>query len=122
MIDLREDSDVRNEAIEKGIAGLPLMAEIYPIGGAAERLAHRDEKTGNELPAVPFSFLGRSLLEGLIRDLQGREYLYEKRFRKKIETPIVLMTSKVKDNHDITLDLLREKNWFGRSPSNFFFS
>ena len=120
MIDFREESEERAHAIDAGLEAMPQMAEIYPVGGAGERLKNKDPVTGKELPAAPFTFLGRSLLEGLLRDLKGREVLYEKKFGKKIETPVVLMTSKVKENHAVILELLEENKWFGRSPESFF--
>lgn len=46
------------------------MGEIYPLGGAADRLGLVDPETGECLPAAMLSYCGRTLLEGLIRDLQ----------------------------------------------------
>ena len=46
------------------------MGEIYPLGGAADRLGLVDPDTGECLPAAMLSYCGRTLLEGLIRDLQ----------------------------------------------------
>lgn len=46
------------------------MGEIYPIGGAGDRLGLMDSDTGESLPAALLPYCGRSLLEGLIRDLQ----------------------------------------------------
>ena len=118
-VDFTTQVKERELAIYAGLQHMPLMAEIYPVGGAAERLKNVD-KEGNRLPAAPLSFLGRSLLEGLIRDLEAREYLYEKIFGEKIETPIVMMTSSINSNHKIITDLLEQANYFGRSPDSFF--
>lgn len=50
--------------------GLPDLGEIYPLGGSADRLGLVDPATGECLPAAMLSYCGRTLLEGLIRDLQ----------------------------------------------------
>jgi hypothetical protein len=49
---------------------LPELGEIYPIGGAGDRLGLVDTETGESLPAALLPYCGRSLLEGLIWDLQ----------------------------------------------------
>ena len=46
------------------------MGEIYPLGGAGDRLGLVDEVTGESLPVAMLPYCGRTLLEGLIRDLQ----------------------------------------------------
>lgn len=61
-----------------GIEALPLIAEIYPVAGAADRLDLHDESSGDPLPAAQLNFLGFTLFEGLIRDLQAKEFLYFK--------------------------------------------
>lgn len=43
------------------------MAEIYPVGGAGDRLGLVDEETGESLPTAVLPYCGRSLLEGLVR-------------------------------------------------------
>lgn len=50
--------------------GLPDLGEIYPLGGSADRLGLVDPETGECLPAAMLPYCGRTLLEGLIRDLQ----------------------------------------------------
>lgn len=50
--------------------GLPNLGEIYPLGGSADRLGLVDPETGECLPAAMLPYCGRTLLEGLIRDLQ----------------------------------------------------
>lgn len=56
--------------------GLPNLGEIYPLGGSADRLGLVDLETGECLPAAMLPYCGRTLLEGLIRDLQvGGLYL-----------------------------------------------
>lgn len=102
-----------------GIQKLPHTAAIFPIGGAGDRLSLREENTGKPLPAAVLPFLGRSLLEGLIRDVQAFEYLYYKLYNQKLQIPIALMTSEEKDNHHQIEALLKEHNWFGRKPESF---
>lgn len=53
--------------------GLPDLGEIYPLGGSADRLGLVDPQTGECLPAAMLPYCGRTLLEGLIRDLQVPE-------------------------------------------------
>ncbi len=115
-----ENGSVR-EAIWKSLEHMKEMAEIYPVGGAADRLGLQDEKTGEPLPAACLSFLGRSLLEGVIIDLQAREYLAYKLTGEQITTPVAMMTSKEKNNHAHILGICRESGWFGRPEESFRF-
>lgn len=107
--------------IKKGIEHLPEMAEIYPVGGAGDRLSLTDEKTGEALPAARLLFCGRTLLEGLIRDIQAREYLYYKLFAKQVVTPLAMMTSQEKNNHHHIYEICKENRWFGRPEQSFIF-
>lgn len=119
-IDLAEDQKVVEAMVIEGIKALPHMGELYPIGGAGDRLDLKDEKTGLPLPTAKLMFLGRSLLTGLIRDLQAREYLYYKLFNKQLMTPIAMMTSEAKKNHYF-MDKICEKNeWYHRPKCSFF--
>lgn len=120
-IDISQETQEVHAAILAGIEKLPLLAEMYPVGGAADRLRLQDLKTGLELPAAKLLFLGKTLLEGLIIDLQAREYLYYKLFRKQLTTPLALMTSVEKDNHQQILSICEENRWFGRSKQTFYF-
>lgn len=104
-----------------GIKNACRLAEIYPVGGAADRLQFTDPSTQHALPAALLPFLGRSLLEGLVRDLQAREFLYYKLFRKQIHTPIALMTSTERGNHEVIVSLCEENLWFGRRPQDWMF-
>lgn len=117
---LNYSSEIR-KAIRLGIEHLDQLAEIYPVGGAGDRLNLIDELTGIALPAAMLPFTGISLLEGLIRDLQAREYLYFKLHGKQIVIPIAMMTSGEKNNHNQIITICKRKNWFGRSPESFFF-
>jgi len=101
-----------------GLEAMPRLAEIYPLGGLASRLELRGER-GEMLPAAALSFAGYSLLEGLIRDVAAREYLYFKCFGKKIVTPIALMASDEEHNFPYIIDICEKANWFGRGASNF---
>jgi hypothetical protein len=107
--------------ILEGIVSLPFLAEIYPVGGAADRLKLFDLVSGEPLPAAKLEFCGHSLLEGLVRDIQAREYLYYKLFNIQIATPIAMMTSSEKENHRHILSLCEEKKWFGRPKEAFRF-
>ncbi len=65
-----EGSGVGVAAAAQGLAALPFLAEIYPVGGAGDRLGLVDEATGECLPAAMLPYAGRTLMEVLIRDLQ----------------------------------------------------
>lgn len=112
--------DSNHDLVSKGILALPQMAEIYPIGGAGDRLNLQDEATGEPLPAACLNFCGRSLLEGMVRDLQGREHLYYQLTGVKTVTPIVLMTSLEKDNDRLIKKILKDNDWFGRGEESFY--
>jgi hypothetical protein len=120
-LDIASESQQVRKAIIDGISTLPTMAEIYPLGGAADRLRLYDEKTGVPLPAARLPFLGKSLLEGLIADLQSREYLHYKLYGNQITTPVAIMTSEEKNNHRHILEICEEANWFGRTSDSFKF-
>ena len=77
-VDISKETPEVLRYIRKGIEAWPLMAEIYPVGGAGDRLNLVDELSGEPLPAGELQFMGHTLLEGLIRDLQAREWLLEK--------------------------------------------
>eukprot|EP00242_Pyramimonas_sp_CCMP2087_P007778 CAMPEP_0198218644 /NCGR_PEP_ID=MMETSP1445-20131203/70464_1 /TAXON_ID=36898 /ORGANISM="Pyramimonas sp., Strain CCMP2087" /LENGTH=54 /DNA_ID=CAMNT_0043895781 /DNA_START=39 /DNA_END=200 /DNA_ORIENTATION=+ len=54
------------------------------------------------------------MIEGLIRDLQAREYLYYKLYGRQLTTPVAIMTSAAKKNHQKLLTLFQKFDWFGR--------
>ncbi len=120
-IDCSQDTPAVRQAIRWGIEQMPLLAEIYPIGGAGDRLSLKDETTGQLLPAAQLKFCGRTLLEGLIRDVQGREYLYYKLFNEQLTTPIAAMTSHEKNNHQLIIENCASNQWFGRPKASFTF-
>ena len=118
-IDLFQDTqEVRNYVLS-GIKALPIMAEIYPVGGAADRLRLYDSQTKMPLPAAKFYFCGKSLLEWMVEDLQAREYVYYQLYGVQVTVPIAMMTSQEKDNHAQILKLCESKHWFGRSADSF---
>lgn len=120
-VNIAEEDSLTRKYILAGIRALPYVAEIYPIGGAADRLQLIDAATHSFLPAAKLKFCGRSLLEGLIRDVQAREYLYFKLFGKQLMTPIAMMTSEEKNNHFHILSICEQNKWFGRSKESFQF-
>jgi hypothetical protein len=118
-IDLSTKTFEGRQQVVAGIRFLPLMAEMYPVGGAADRLRLFDPETKIALPAAKLKFIGKTLLERLIADLQAREYLYYKLFKEQIVTPIAMMTSQEKDNHAQILSICCEHRWFGRPADHF---
>lgn len=110
--------DVRKVVIT-GIRALPELGEVYPIGGLGARLDLKS-KTGEPLPVACLEFAGRTLLEGLIRDVQAREFLYYRLFDKQITVPIAMMTSLEKRNAFRIRRLCEKKRWYGRPQESFF--
>ena len=120
-LDLEKGSREIRRAVRQGIENIERIAMIYPIGGAGDRLDLRDDLSGTPLPAALLPFLGRSLLEGMIRDVQAYEYLAFKLTGKKSLTPIAIMTSIEKNNNVHILNICKNSNWFGRASENFLF-
>ncbi|XP_038723026.1 UTP--glucose-1-phosphate uridylyltransferase 3, chloroplastic isoform X2 [Tripterygium wilfordii] len=121
VLDLSRNTEYASQAAMWGIEGLPDLGEIYPLGGAADRLGLVDPDTGECLPAAMLPYCGRTLLEGLIRDLQAREFLYYKIYGKQCITPVAIMTSSAKNNHEHVTSLCKRLAWFGRGRSSFQF-
>ena len=120
-LDIAHPSDLLDRLVLNGIKHLVDLGEIYPVGGAGDRLMLKDEKSNALLPAACLMFCGRTLLEGLFRDLQAREYLYYQLYGKQIATPVVMMTSHEKNNEAIIRSICAGHQWFGRDPDSFFF-
>ncbi|XP_010257085.1 PREDICTED: UTP--glucose-1-phosphate uridylyltransferase 3, chloroplastic isoform X2 [Nelumbo nucifera] len=118
-LDLAQNTEYASQAALWGIEGLPEMGEIYPLGGSGDRLGLVDPHTGECLPAAMLPYCGRTLLEGLIRDLQAREFLYFKIYGKQCITPVAIMTSSAKNNHELVTSLCERLKWFGRGQSSF---
>lgn len=119
--DISQEDETVKQAILAGIEAMPLLAELYPLGGAADRLHLVDEYTGQELPAAKLQFAGRSLLETLVRDLQAREWLYFRLYGRQITTPIAIMSSWEKGNCGHVTKVFEEHRWFGRPSDSFRF-
>jgi hypothetical protein len=66
--DISKQNAVTLHAICKGIETLPKLAQIFPVGGLGIRLNLRTEED-EPLPAACLSFCGKTLLEGLVRDV-----------------------------------------------------
>lgn len=118
---IEEMNSAVQEAIEWGLDALPEMAEMIPLGGAADRLHLLDETTRTELPAARLPFAGRPLLETLLRDLEAREFLYYQKTGRQVTTPIAVMTSEEKNNHRHVIAICEEAGWFGRPSDSFRF-
>lgn len=118
---LSKDYPEVRKAVRWGIKNIKKIAAIYPLGGAGDRLNLSDDTTGTPLPAAKLPFLGRTLLENLIRDLQAIENLYFKLYKKQLLTPIAIMTSVEKNNHLHVLKICKACNWFGRPQESFYF-
>lgn len=118
-INLANNRSEAKKAVRWAIESMPKMAEIYPLGGAGDRLNLHDKKNNSPLPAALFSFCGFTLLERLIRDLQGKEFLYYKLFGRQITTPVAIMTSQAKNNTQYILDAFEKNKWF-RRPQHCF--
>jgi len=118
--DLRENAGAfAARAAAWGLEELPRMAEVYPLGGAGDRLGLVDPGTGESLPAALLMYNGRTLIEGLLRDLTAREWLYYKLHGKQHVTPVAIMTSAAKGNHRRISALMRSHGWFGRGAGGF---
>lgn len=120
-IDIAEESAERRRAVLAAIHGMDKVAEIYPVGGAGDRLSLSDAATGEPLPAARLVYDGKSLLARLVTDLQAREYLRYKVTGDQVTTPVAVMTSKEKNNHAHILTICEEAGWFGRSKETFRF-
>lgn len=119
--DLVNDAEAAAQAIHWGVESLSEISEIYLVGGAADRLRFVDEESGAPRPAAALPFCGRTLLEGLFRDINAREYLHYQIFGKQVTTPIVLMTSSDKDNDAHIRAICATAHWFGRPKDSFRF-
>lgn len=120
-LDLSSSCSEVKSAIYHAIEQMEELSEMYPVGGAADRLKLQDSESGAALPAALLSFNGRTMLAGLVEDLQVREYLYYKIKGKQIFVPIAMMTSQEKNNHEHILNLCTQHNWFHRPREKFSF-
>lgn len=104
--------EVKIETLFLGCKSLDKCAVAVPLGGMGQRLGYRDEE--GPLPVAQFPFLGHSLLEQIVRDLEGLESLYKILFNKEIEIPLILMCSREKSNESKVRELLEKEVFFGR--------
>lgn len=118
-IDISEATPRVGKQMLDGIAHLDQLAEIYPIGGAADRLSLKNER-GELQIAATLEFCGRTLVERLIDDLQAREFLHFKLFGRCVHVPVVMMTSDEKHGAAEIRAFCKEKNWFNRKETDFF--
>lgn len=119
-IDISGCSPEVSSYIIQGVIQQNIFAEIYPIGGIGDRFKCSSAPTEKSVPTAMVPFLGRTLLEGLIRDLQGREYLHYLITGKQLITPIILMTSE-EDNHSHIFNICKDNQFFGRTSEKIFF-
>jgi hypothetical protein len=110
------DEKLADEAIVCGLKNLEQLGEIYVVGGAAERL-HFADISGKPLPAAHYPFEGKTLLQGLICDLQALEFLYFLLENKICITPLAMMTSS-KENDDAIKEACMASEWFNRPPGS----
>ena len=118
-IDLTVLSEEVSQAVWCGIQALDETGEIYPIGGLGSRL-NLLSKTQEPLPAASLPFCGRTLLEGLVRDVQAKEFLYYRLFNRQVTVPIAMMTSTEKQNAIRIEAICEKRGWFGRPKESFF--
>lgn len=113
--DISQETPEVKEAISWGIEALIHMAEIYPLAGAADRLQLVDS------PAAKLPFAGKTLLEHLLCDLEAKEALYYEKFGVKLITPIAIMTSLEKNNHQQIVQMFEDVQFFGRPKESIRF-
>ena len=124
---LATDSRFEAESAAWGLRNMGKMGEMYPLGGAGDRLGLKCEYTGEDLPTALLPYAGFTLLECLVRDLQAREYLAfrclgsgsEYSDGQQPQAAVALMTSHAKGNHRRIMALLEEKGYFGRGADAF---
>lgn len=105
------------QAISCFFSSFEEMAEVYAIGGAADRLnLTSGQKT---LPAACLKIAGKTLLEYLISDVEAKEWLYFKFTGRSHTLPIVMMTSFEKDNQTHIFEILNKHDFFNRDKDSF---
>ncbi len=118
--DISEPNLFVTKCVAAGIERLDELAELYPIGGAADRLSLQNEKTGEFQIAATLLFCGKTLLERMIQDLQAREYLHFKLFGRQVHVPVGLMTSNEKRGDHHVREMLKKHRFFGKRDEDFF--
>jgi hypothetical protein len=117
VFDLAAEPDLYWRATRRGLEALPLCAELYPAGGAGDRLGLCDS-AGEPLPVALLEFDGQTLLEAMVDDLFAREWLSYRIFGQQLTCPIAMMSSREKDNHKKLLHFCEHNDWFGRERSS----
>lgn len=56
-----------------------------------------------------------------VHNFKAREFLYYKIYGKQCITPVAIMTSAAKNNHERVTSLCKRLAWFGRGQSSFQF-
>lgn len=112
-VDIRSQNPLVKSCILTALEKWDQVALMMPIGGAGDRLGLEDEH-GHALPASFLPFEGKTLLEGLIRDIEAIETLVHETTGKSCVTPIALMTSDEKNNHILIEQFLKNNHYFGR--------
>lgn len=119
-LDMREKSAEYWHNVYSGVHSLGLITEFHAVGGAGDRLNLIDPTTCEPKPAANLIIFGKSLLEWLFDDIDGREYFSWQVTSKRVTIPVVLMTSLEKKN-DIEIEsLCIANNWFSRDPETVF--
>lgn len=108
----QEDERVRTLVL-KAIEAQASFCELFPIGGAADRLNHQ---AGACLAGASFVFFGKTLLLRLIEDVQSREYLHFKLFNKQMVTPLFFMVSEHRAHAQQIQDQFEKAHHFARPP------
>lgn len=114
----QKDANVK-AAIRTTIENLEIIGEIYPVGGAGDRFNLIDLETKHPLPVAALQFRGKSLLDGLIRDIQAKEFLCFKLRNVQVTIPVAMMTSTEKENHRKVTEMLESNAWHGRGKDRF---
>lgn len=105
--------------VRVAIESLEKMGGLFAVGGAGDRLDFKDEETGASQSVATYPFLGRTLLEGLLRDVRGLEFFGEKLLGRKISIPLMFMTSAEKNNHEHVVSCLIQNRFFGKKEKDF---
>jgi hypothetical protein len=116
-VDFRDNNIAAWTAAYDGIVNLDRVAQLFVVGGAGDRLGLIDKETQEPLPVACLQFCGRTVLEGLMRDVEALEYWHYKTFSKQVEMPILMMTSLEKHNDHHIENICTKANWFGRNPN-----
>ena len=117
-VDIRQKNEAVWKMAYEGIKRLPQTAEILVVGGAGDRLNLIDETTKEALPAACLLFDGRTLLEGLMRDIEALEYFHYCAFGKQVSMPTLIMTSYAKDNNKHIMEMGKATHWYDRNPDS----